>query len=60
MGDIYKAKFFPSGMVVLSGGADTQLKIWSAETGLCAATMVGHKAGKSREVFYVLYIERFG
>ena len=45
-GDIYRAKFFPSGVVVLSGGADTQLKIWSAETGDCAATMTGHKAGE--------------
>ncbi|XP_067946337.1 proteasomal ATPase-associated factor 1-like [Watersipora subatra] len=45
VGDVYRAKFFPSGLVVLSGGADTQLKIWSVETGDCAATLLGHKAG---------------
>ena len=30
---------------MLSGGADMQLKIWSAETGQCAATLLGHTAG---------------
>ncbi|KAK6170195.1 hypothetical protein SNE40_018647 [Patella caerulea] len=44
-GDVYTCKFFPSGIVVLSGGADMQLKIWSAETGDCAATLIGHKGG---------------
>ena len=44
-GDVYTCRFFPSGVVILSGGADTQLKIWSAETGQCAATLVGHSAG---------------
>ena len=44
-GDVYTCRFFPSGIVVLTGGADTQLKIWSAETGQCAATLTGHKAG---------------
>jgi len=44
-GDVYTCRFFPSGVVVLSGGADTQLKIWSAETGQCAATLIGHTAG---------------
>ena len=43
--DVNTAKFFPSGVVILSGGSDTQLKVWSAETGQCAATMIGHKAG---------------
>lgn len=32
---------------MLSGSADMQLKVWSAETGQCAATMVGHRAGIS-------------
>jgi len=41
-GDVYSCKFFPSGLVVLSGGADMQLKIWSVETGECAQTMIGH------------------
>jgi proteasomal ATPase-associated factor 1 len=31
--------------VILSGGADTLVKIWSAETGQCAATLAGHSAG---------------
>lgn len=33
---------------MLSGGADCQLKIWSAESGQCAATLVGHKSGEKR------------
>jgi WD40 repeat protein len=44
-GDVNTCRFFPSGVVVLSGGADCQLKIWSAETGKCAATLIGHQAG---------------
>ncbi|KAJ8878486.1 hypothetical protein PR048_019064 [Dryococelus australis] len=44
VGDVYKCRFFPSGVVVLSGGADMQLKIWSAETGQCPVTLVGHTA----------------
>lgn len=43
--DVYTCRFFPSGIVVLSGGADMQLKIWSAETGMCAATLIGHRGG---------------
>ena len=35
VGDVNCCKFFPSGLVVLSGGMDTQLKIWSAEDGSC-------------------------
>ena len=46
-GDVYSCRFFPSGVVILSGGADTQLKIWSAETGQCAATLTGHSAGNA-------------
>ena len=42
---MYSCRFFPSGVVVLSAGADMQLKIWSAETGKCAANLVGHRAG---------------
>ncbi|KAL3179308.1 hypothetical protein MRX96_038201 [Rhipicephalus microplus] len=37
--DVYTCRFFPSGVVVLSGGADMQLKIWSAETGKCPVTL---------------------
>ena len=45
-GDVYTCQFYPSGVVILTGGADMQLKIWSAETGQCAATLQGHKAGQ--------------
>ncbi|XP_043929327.1 proteasomal ATPase-associated factor 1 isoform X2 [Protopterus annectens] len=38
-------RFFPSGLVVLSGGIDTLLKIWTVENGSCAATLKGHKGG---------------
>ncbi|KAH3738336.1 proteasomal ATPase-associated factor 1-like [Dreissena polymorpha] len=44
-GDVYTCRFFPSGVVILTGGADMQLKVWSAETGQCATTMKGHLAG---------------
>lgn len=45
-GDVYCCRFFPSGIVVLSGGADTQLRIWAADDGQCAVTLAGHKAGQ--------------
>uniref|UniRef100_A0A0V0JAY7 Proteasomal ATPase-associated factor 1 n=2 Tax=Schistocephalus solidus TaxID=70667 RepID=A0A0V0JAY7_SCHSO len=37
--EVYCCRFFPSGLVVVTGGADMQLKIWSALTGECAATL---------------------
>lgn len=43
VGDVYKCKFFPSGEVVVSGGADMQLKIWCALTGKCPVTLSGHR-----------------
>lgn len=43
--DVNCCRFFPSGLVVLSGGMDAQLKIWSAEDASCAVTFKGHKAG---------------
>ena len=45
VGDVYTCGFFPSGIVILSAGADMMVKIWSAETGACATTITGHKAG---------------
>jgi len=42
--DAYNCRFFPSGEVILSGGSDMQLKIWSAITGECAVTLIGHKS----------------
>ena len=47
VGDVYCCKFFPSGVVVLSVGADMQVKIWSAETGKEAANIIGHRGGES-------------
>lgn len=40
---MYKCRFFPSGKVVLSCGADMYLKIWCAKTGICPVTLSGHK-----------------
>lgn len=45
IGDVYTCRFFPSGLVMLSGGADFQLRIWSAETGECPVVLKGHSAG---------------
>ncbi|XP_071273985.1 proteasomal ATPase-associated factor 1 isoform X2 [Agelaius tricolor] len=47
--DVNCCRFFPSGLVVLSGGMDAQLKIWSAEDASCVVTFKGHKGGE-REV----------
>ncbi|MGH0179331.1 UNVERIFIED_CONTAM: hypothetical protein FKN15_001715, partial [Acipenser sinensis] len=44
--DVNCCRFFPSGMVVLSGGMDTLVKVWSAENGSCPVTFKGHKAGR--------------
>jgi len=43
VGDIYRVRLFPSGVVVLSCGNDMRLKIWSAEDGSCPRTLIGHK-----------------
>lgn len=43
--DVNCCRFFPSGLVVLSGGMDAQLKIWSAEDSNCVVTFKGHKGG---------------
>jgi len=46
VGEVNCCRFFPSGVVVLSGGSDTQLKIWSAADGSCPRTLNGkHQAG---------------
>uniref|UniRef100_A0A914YSR6 Uncharacterized protein n=1 Tax=Panagrolaimus superbus TaxID=310955 RepID=A0A914YSR6_9BILA len=41
--DVYKCRFFPSGLVVLSGGIDMAVRVFSVETGWNARTMIGHK-----------------
>ncbi|CDW53449.1 Putative proteasomal atpase-associated factor 1 [Trichuris trichiura] len=52
--DVYCLKFFPSGLVLLSGGGDMLLKIWSIETGQCHRTLMGHK----RAVTGIGFVER--
>ncbi|CAG7835716.1 unnamed protein product [Allacma fusca] len=41
--DIYTCRFFPSGVVILSAGADLCIKIWSAENGQNPVTLKGHR-----------------
>lgn len=41
-GPVYKCRFFPSGVVVLSAGADGSCRIWSAESGINPVTLKGH------------------
>lgn len=40
--DVYRAKYFPSGQVLLTGGMDMTLKIWTYDEGDCARTLKGH------------------
>lgn len=47
IGDVNVCKFFPSGLVVLSGADDIRLKVWSVEDGSCPVTLVGHHYGIS-------------
>ena len=44
--DVETCRFFPSGVVVLSGGSDMMLKIWSAQDGSCPRTLIGHTGGQ--------------
>lgn len=44
LGEATTARWFPSGVVALTGGIDMQLRVWSAETGQCAAVLRGHTA----------------
>ncbi|XP_072941657.1 proteasomal ATPase-associated factor 1-like [Epargyreus clarus] len=41
-GPVYKCRLFPSGIVVISAGADGSSRIWSAETGINPVTLKGH------------------
>lgn len=43
--DVNCCRFFPSGEVVASGGADMTIRIWSAIDGTCPVTMKGHRGG---------------
>lgn len=40
--DVSTCAFFPSGKVILSGGMDMSLRVWSVATGHCAAILLGH------------------
>jgi WD40 repeat protein len=42
IGGVGACRFFPNGNLVISGGADLTLKIWTIAEGLCAATFRGH------------------
>ncbi|KAI8827259.1 WD40-repeat-containing domain protein [Fimicolochytrium jonesii] len=41
VGDVTSARFFPSGVVVLSGAMDMRVRIWGMD-GACAAVLEGH------------------
>ncbi|KAL5251097.1 hypothetical protein ACHWQZ_G016721 [Mnemiopsis leidyi] len=43
--EVDTVKFFPSDKVLLTGGSDMQIKIWSVEDGSCPVTLSGHKRG---------------
>jgi proteasomal ATPase-associated factor 1 len=53
VGDVNVSRFFPSGQVVLTGGADTVLRLWylnltdatvdKPHSGACVATLKGHQ-----------------
>lgn len=46
-GPVYKCRLFPSGIVVISAGADGSCRVWSAETGINPVTLKGHKMAVS-------------
>ncbi|KAF1768969.1 hypothetical protein GCK72_000782 [Caenorhabditis remanei] len=41
--DVYRCMYFPSGLIILSGGIDMTVRIWAVDTGSCAVTLKGHK-----------------
>lgn len=43
--DVTRVRFFPSSKVLLTGSLDFTLRIWSADTGQCAAVLKGHCGG---------------
>lgn len=42
LSDVTTVQFFPSNLVVLTGGADFQVKIWSVLNGSNPVTLQGH------------------
>jgi proteasomal ATPase-associated factor 1 len=59
LSDVTTVQFFPSNLVLLSGGADFQLKIWSAIDGSNPVTLKGHTSGtlnnKSNLCIFISY-----
>lgn len=49
LSDVTTVQFFPSNLVVLTGGADFQIKIWSILDGSNPVTLQGHTSGKEKE-----------
>lgn len=45
LSDVTAVQFFPSNLVLLTGGADFQLKIWSVIDGSNPVTLRGHTSG---------------
>lgn len=43
--DVTRVRFFPSSKVLLTGSLDFTVRIWSAESGKCAAILKGHRGG---------------
>ena len=56
--DVYKCRFFPSGLVVLSGGMDMTVRIFAVDNGWNARTMVGHK-GRMSSIFFFYLIPKY-
>ena len=48
---VYSAVFTPDGKRIVSGGTDSNVRIWDATTGIAIMTLRGHK-GPLREVAY--------
>lgn len=47
LSDVTTVQFFPSNLVVLTGGSDFLLKIWSVLNGSNPVTLQGHTSGMS-------------
>lgn len=45
LSDVTTVQFFPSNLVVLTGGSDFLLKIWSVLNGSNPVTLQGHTSG---------------
>lgn len=43
--DVTTVRFFPSAKVLLTGALDFTVRIWSVESGRCAAVLKGHTSG---------------